>query len=149
MTSGRLTPAAATLINTSSGPMAGVGRSTGTFLHPDPFGIFMGFMAAFLVPLAVTRGVRYRGLVLLAMPLVGLALLSSYTRTGWVGFLFGMAVLGLVVALAVLRGATVLRLIPLEARRFRTGCSSTGSVEGSAASSWGSAWPPGAGLRSR
>ena len=73
-----------------------VGRSTGTFLHPDPFGVFMGFMAAFLVPLAVTRGVRYRGLVLLAMPLVGLALLSSYTRTGWVGFLFGMAVLAIV-----------------------------------------------------
>jgi O-antigen ligase len=73
-----------------------VGRSTGTFLHPDPFGIFMGFMAAFLVPLAITRGVRYRGLVLLALPFVGLALLSSYTRTGWVGFLFGVAVLAVV-----------------------------------------------------
>jgi formate hydrogenlyase subunit 3/multisubunit Na+/H+ antiporter MnhD subunit len=37
-----------------------VGRSTGTFLHPDPFGIFMGFMAAFLVPLVITA-VPHRG----------------------------------------------------------------------------------------
>jgi O-antigen ligase len=73
-----------------------VGRSTGTFLHPDPFGIFMGFMAAFLVPLAATRSVRHRWLVMLLLPLVGIALLSSYTRTGWVGFLFGMAVLAVV-----------------------------------------------------
>jgi O-antigen ligase len=73
-----------------------IGRSTGTFLHPDPFGIFMGFMAAFLVPLAITRGVLHRGLVLVALPLAGLALLSSYTRTGWVGFLFGVAVLAVV-----------------------------------------------------
>ena len=73
-----------------------IGRSAGTFLHPDPFGIFMGFMAAFLVPLAITRGASYRGVVLVALPLVGLALLSSYTRTGWVGFLFGVAVLAVV-----------------------------------------------------
>jgi O-antigen ligase len=73
-----------------------VGRSTGTFLHPDPFGIFMGFMLAFLLPLAITKTFPYRIVLLCAVPLVGLALISSYTRTGWVGFMFGMAVLAFV-----------------------------------------------------
>jgi O-antigen ligase len=73
-----------------------VGRSTGTFLHPDPFGIFMGFMLAFLLPLAITKSFPYRIVLLCAVPLVALALLSSYTRTGWVGFMFGMAVLAFV-----------------------------------------------------
>ena len=73
-----------------------VGRSTGTFLHPDPFGIFLGFMTAFMVPLALTGVLRYRWWVVLALPAVALALISSYTRTGWVGFMFGMAVLAVV-----------------------------------------------------
>ncbi len=73
-----------------------VGRSSGTFLHPDPFGIFLGFMAAFLLPLAITKSVPHRWMIVLALPLVGLALISSYTRTGWVGFLFGVAVLAFV-----------------------------------------------------
>jgi len=73
-----------------------VGRSAGTFLQPDPFGIFMGFMAAFLVPLALCSRLRLRWAVLLAAPFVLGALIASYTRTGWVGFLFGMFVLAVV-----------------------------------------------------
>jgi O-antigen ligase len=73
-----------------------IGRSTGTFLHPDPFGIFIAFMLAFLLPLAITPRFPYRGVLICTVPLVALALISSYTRTGWVGFMFGMAVLAFV-----------------------------------------------------
>ena len=73
-----------------------VGRSAGTFLQPDPFGIFMGFMlrvhgaAAALQAAAVPVDP-----VVLATPLVLVALVASYTRTGWVGCLFGLLVLAL------------------------------------------------------
>jgi O-antigen ligase len=73
-----------------------VGRSAGTFLQPDPFGIFMGFMAAFLAPLLLCKQLRARWLIVLASPLVVGALIASYTRTGWVGFVFGLFVLALV-----------------------------------------------------
>ncbi len=73
-----------------------VGRSAGTFLQPDPFGIFMGFMAAFMVPLALCKRLRLRWAVLVAMPFVLGALIASYTRTGWVGFMFGLFVLAVV-----------------------------------------------------
>src|ERR1044072_3702900 len=46
------------------------------------------------------------------------------------GVVFFLVRLG--VAAAALRGATVFRLIPLELRRFRTGCSSTSGGAGSA-----------------
>ena len=73
-----------------------VGRSAGTFLQPDPFGIFMGFMAAFIVPLALCKQLRLRWAVLLGTPFVLGALIASYTRTGWVGFVFGLFVLAVV-----------------------------------------------------
>jgi O-antigen ligase len=73
-----------------------VGRSAGTFLQPDPFGIFMGFMAGFLAPLLLCKQLRARWLIVLASPLVVGALIASYTRTGWVGFVFGLFVLALV-----------------------------------------------------
>jgi O-antigen ligase len=73
-----------------------VGRSAGTFLQPDPFGIFMGFMAAFIVPLALCAKLRLRWALVLAAPFVAGALIASYTRTGWVGFVFGLFVLAVV-----------------------------------------------------
>jgi hypothetical protein len=84
-----------------------VGRSAGTFLQPDPFGIFLGFLSAFLVPLALTRGVRGRILVFLVLPPVLLALIASYTRTGWVGFVFGVLVI------AVIRYRVILAFAPV------------------------------------
>jgi O-antigen ligase len=56
----------------------------------------MGFMLAFLLPLAITDRFPRRMVLLCAVPLVALALISSYTRTGWVGFVFGLAVLAFV-----------------------------------------------------
>jgi O-antigen ligase len=73
-----------------------VGRSAGTFLQPDPFGIFMGFMLAFMVPLVLCKQLKGRWVLWLATPPVLLALVASYTRTGWVGCLFGLFVLALI-----------------------------------------------------
>jgi O-antigen ligase len=73
-----------------------VGRSAGTFLQPDPFGIFMGFMTAFIIPLILCTRLRARWLLLLAGPFVAGALIVSYTRTGWVGCVFGLFVLAVV-----------------------------------------------------
>ena len=73
-----------------------IGRSAGTFLQPDPFGIFTGFMLAFMAPLMLCKELRYRWVLWLAAPLVLGALFASYTRTGWVGCLFGLFVLALV-----------------------------------------------------
>jgi O-antigen ligase len=73
-----------------------VGRSAGTFLQPDPFGIFMGFMAAFIVPLMLCTRLRSRWLLVLVAPAVAGALIASYTRTGWVGFVFALFVLALI-----------------------------------------------------
>jgi O-antigen ligase len=72
------------------------GRSAGTFLHPDPFGVFLGFMCAMLLPLLLCRRFPGRALLVVAFPVVLLALIASYTRTGWVGFGVGVLVLALV-----------------------------------------------------
>jgi hypothetical protein len=73
-----------------------VGRSAGTFVQPDPFGIFMGFMVAFMVPLVLCKQLKGRWILWLATPPVLVALVASYTRTGWVGCLFGLFVLALI-----------------------------------------------------
>ncbi|MDX6534871.1 MAG: hypothetical protein QOF68_2615 [Gaiellales bacterium] len=73
-----------------------IGRATGTFLHPDPFGIFLGFMAAFLVPLLLCRELQARWVVIVASPLVLVALVGSYTRNGWLGFVVGLTVVAAV-----------------------------------------------------
>ena len=84
-----------------------VGRSSGTFLHPDPFGVFLGFMCAMLVPLLLCRRFPGRTVLVLATPLVAFALIASYTRTGWVGFVIGVLVL------AVVRYRAILVVAPL------------------------------------
>jgi len=73
-----------------------IGRATGTFLHPDPFGIFLGFMAAFLVPLLLCGQLQARWAVIVASPLVLVALVGSYTRNGWLGFVVGLTVVAAV-----------------------------------------------------
>jgi len=73
-----------------------VGRSAGTFVQPDPFGIFMGFMVAFMVPLVLCKQLKGRWILWLATPPVLVALVASYTRTGWVGCLLGLFVLALI-----------------------------------------------------
>lgn len=111
-----------------------IGRATGTFLHPDPFGIFLGFMAAFLVPLLLCRELQARWAVLIASPLVLVALVGSYTRNGWLGFVVGLTVVAavryrslllagplLLIVIAVAFPSTVHRFSDLGAGRTQYG----------------------------
>jgi O-antigen ligase len=111
-----------------------IGRATGTFLHPDPFGIFLGFMAAFLVPLVLCRELQARWAVVIASPLVLIALVGSYTRNGWLGFVVGLTVVAavryrsllvagplLLIVIAVAFPSTVHRFSDLGAGRTQYG----------------------------
>jgi len=76
--------------------IASFGRATGTFLHPDPYGLFLAIVICFLAPFAVSKTFRWRVAVWVAVPLVIVALVGSYTRTAWIGAIFGLLVLGAV-----------------------------------------------------
>jgi O-antigen ligase len=100
-----------------------VGRSAGTFLQPDPFGIFLGFMSAFLVSLLFAKAIRGRLLLILATPPILLALIASYTRTGWVGFVAGLFVIAIVryrglIALAPIGLVLLAVAVPSTLHRF-------------------------------
>jgi putative inorganic carbon (HCO3(-)) transporter len=87
--------------------IADFNRATGTFLHPDPFGIFLAVVMLFALPLMFTRRLSYRPFLWLAAPVAGFALVGSYTRTAWVGMVFGLLVI------ATLRYRSLLVLAPL------------------------------------
>jgi O-antigen ligase len=73
--------------------IAEFGRATGTFLHPVPFGIFLGLLISFATPLLLSRGAL--PLVFkLAVPLVLVALVGTYTRTAWIGAAVGLLLVG-------------------------------------------------------
>jgi O-antigen ligase len=71
-------------------------RLTGTFLHPDPYGIYLSLIA--VTAAAVALAVRSRGgwMAALAFLAAAVALYGSYTRTGWVLVGLGLLVLGAV-----------------------------------------------------
>ena len=73
-----------------------VNRATGTFLQPDPYGIYLAIatLAALTMVLAA-RGI-WRWPAAIVMLLAAAALVVSYTRTGWVMVVLGAIVLGLV-----------------------------------------------------
>lgn len=87
--------------------IADFGRATGTFLHPDPFGIFVAVVLVFAVPILLSGGRGWRGALLLALPVALVALVGSYTRTGWLAL-----PIGLLVAAAV-RNRSLFLLTPL------------------------------------
>jgi hypothetical protein len=100
-----------------------VGRSAGTFLQPDPFGIFLGFLSPFLAALLLAKGIRGRLLLMVAAAPVLLALIASYTRTGWVGFVAGLFVIAVVryrglIALAPIGLILVALAVPSTLHRF-------------------------------
>ena len=71
-------------------------RLTGTFLHPDPYGIFLGIVTVLAVALLVSGRAWIRFFALAALPALVAALVGSYTRTGWVIAIAGILVVGLV-----------------------------------------------------
>jgi O-antigen ligase len=92
-------PVAVGLLQFSQGgsrEIADFGRATGTFLHPDPYGIYLGMLVPFALALALARRIEWRWLVLAGVPLAAAALVGSYTRTGWALAVLGVLVLGVV-----------------------------------------------------
>jgi putative inorganic carbon (HCO3(-)) transporter len=102
--------------------IADFGRATGTFLHPVPFGIFLGIVISFATPLLLSRVLPLPWLFRLAAPLVLVALVATYTRTAWIGAVVGLLLVAarrhrslfvvaplLVVAIAVAVPSTVTR----------------------------------------
>jgi O-antigen ligase len=82
-------------------------RLTGTFLHPDPYGIYLGLLTVLALALyAAARG-YVRPVCLLLVPLLVAALVGSYTRTGWAIALAGVLIVGLV------RSRWLLLLVPV------------------------------------
>jgi O-antigen ligase len=100
--------------------IADFGRATGTFLHPVPFGIFLGLVISFGTPLVLSRALPW--VFRLAAPIVLVALVATYTRTAWIGAVVGLLLVAakrhrslfliaplLVVAIAVAVPSTVTR----------------------------------------
>jgi putative inorganic carbon (HCO3(-)) transporter len=105
-------PVAVAVYQTAEGgtrSIADFGRATGTFLHPVPFGIFLGIVISFATPLLLSRVLPLPWLFRLAAPLVlvalvGLLLVAARRHRS----LFVVAPL-LVVAIAVAVPSTVTR----------------------------------------
>src|SRR5205085_4577591 len=71
-------------------------RLTGTFLHPDPYGIYLALIAVAAATIMLGHGRPiWRLLAAAAFLTTGVALYGSYTRTGWVMVGFGLFVVGL------------------------------------------------------
>ena len=69
-------------------------RATGTFLQPDPYGIYLALIVvAALALVFAARGI-WRWAAVLVLVSSSTALVLSYTRTGWVMVALGAIVLG-------------------------------------------------------
>jgi putative inorganic carbon (hco3(-)) transporter len=94
-----LIPAAAGIGQWAHGTTHTIGdlnRATGTFLQPDPYGIYLAIATlAALTMVFAARGI-WRWPALVVMVVASGALVVSYTRTGWVMVVLGAFVLGLV-----------------------------------------------------
>src|SRR5947209_8115459 len=92
-----LIPAAVGLGQWARGTTHTVGdlnRATGTFLQPDPYGIYLAIATvAALTMVLAARGI-WRWAAAIVMILAAAALVVSYTRTGWVMVVLGAIVLG-------------------------------------------------------
>jgi O-antigen ligase len=72
-----------------------VNRANGTFLQPDPYGIYLAVVTVAALALVFAARGPWRWLALAVMAMTGMALVLSYTRTGWVMVVLGALVLGI------------------------------------------------------
>src|SRR6478609_6186360 len=72
-------------------------RANGTFLQPDPYGIYLAVVAVAALALVFAARGPWRWLALAVMAMTGMALVLSYTRTGWVMVVLGALGLGSIV----------------------------------------------------
>ena len=98
-------------------------RLTGTFLHPDPYGIYLSLIVVAAAAVALGSRSGWRWLAALAFFASSAALIGSYTRTGWVMVGVGLLALGLVryrwLLLAVpLAAVLALTAVPTTSARF-------------------------------
>jgi O-antigen ligase len=82
-------------------------RANGTFLQPDPYGIYLAVVTVAALALVFAARGPWRWLALAVMAMTGTALVLSYTRTGWVMVVLGALVLG------IARYRVLLVLVPL------------------------------------
>ena len=82
-------------------------RATGGFTGPDELGIILGVLLCFSIPLLLGGRLRWWPLLCVWIGLAGVALVGSYTRTGWISLIVGLFVIG------VIRYRTLLLLVPL------------------------------------
>jgi putative inorganic carbon (hco3(-)) transporter len=98
-------------------------RSTGTFVHPDPYGIYLALVIVTALAVALGGRGRWRWLSLFALAPLGIAIVGSYTRTAWVMVALGMIVLGairyrILLALAPVVVVLLVLLVPTTSSRF-------------------------------
>jgi O-antigen ligase len=86
--------------------IGGLHRVTGTFLHPDPYGIYLALVIAAILPLLFRRPALAVAGSLAMLPLAAV-LIASSTRTGWVMVLLA------VLAVGMLRHRVLLVVTPL------------------------------------
>ena len=65
-------------------------RATGGFTGPDELGIVLGVLLCFSIPLLLGGRLRWWPLLVLWIGLAGVALVGSYTRTGWISLIVGL-----------------------------------------------------------
>jgi putative inorganic carbon (hco3(-)) transporter len=96
----------------NSGGRAGLGqfqfdRATGGFTGPDELGIILGVLLCAAIPLLLGGRLRWWAPLLVWTGVAGVALVGSYTRTGWITLLVGLIVIG------IIRYRTLLLIVPL------------------------------------
>ena len=101
----------------------GFSRIRGTFVHPNPFGLYLTFVLAMGV--AVIPHVAGRARLLLALLLggCGVALALTYTRTAWICTILALVVIGLLqskrlLGVLFLAGLVTLVAVPSLTARF-------------------------------
>jgi putative inorganic carbon (hco3(-)) transporter len=127
-------------------------RLTGTFVHPDPYGIYLALVLTVGMTVILARASWDRWLVAPALLILIAALVGSYTRTAWV--IAGIAVLVLGAArfrrlllLAPLLVAAVILAVPSTTTRFndistpRTNPYGSGNSFNSRVTQWRDALP--------
>jgi O-antigen ligase len=82
-------------------------RANGGFTSPDELGIVLGVLLCFSIPLLLGGRLRWWPLLLAWIGLAGIALVGSYTRTGWIALIAGLLVIG------AIRYRTLLLIVPL------------------------------------
>jgi putative inorganic carbon (hco3(-)) transporter len=127
-------------------------RLTGTFVHPDPYGIYLALVITVGMTVLLARTSWDRWLVAPALLVLIAALVGSYTRTAWVIVGIAILVLGAVrfrrlLLLAPLLVAAVILVVPSTTTRFndlstpRTNPYGTGNSFNSRVTQWRDALP--------